>query len=422
MYIKIFRFIKEKFIFLLAFGFSKVAVYIVPLWLADILTKQNYGILEYALAGLGMLVSAGFGLGMPGAYPYFILKKKDLESEKAFSIHPLWLIFIFIINQILYYGISLYNIKIYLALNFAFLIANQQFYSTKLKSKESILKAVLIDSGVYFVLLLFGIAVTLQIVPATLEAISTIIFVYALLYIVYGVISFYKVNKNNIFEKYKAILKFSYHLLLSSILIFAITVGGRIIIEYYFNDAAVGVYSFYYRLAAIVVVIHQITGIMFFKKIYTYNPKVLDKYFSLFFVGIYLVSIFIYFLVPFILPQFSNYYRETYQENKILFFILSAQMLMWIASALNSNIVDREGLAKKTNPLLLLLIGVGLLVIYMLKNQLTLSLLAFVHYSVFYVTVLVQYYNLYKKKIRFKKSIIVITITYLISTSILFFL
>ncbi len=422
MYIKIFQFIKKIFPFLLIFGIAKIIVYVVPLWLADILTKQDYGIIEYALAGLGMLVSAGFGLGMSGAYPYFVLRKKDVESEKAFHIHPIWLLFIFVINQFLYYGLSLYNLKIYLALNFAYLVANQQFYSTKLKSKESILKAVLVDSGIYFMLLFYIIGVILQIIPAILESISTIMFGYAFVYIFYGLYRFYKIDKENILKKYKEILQFSSHILLGSILIFAITVGGRIVVERYFDDATIGIYGFYYRLAAVVVVIHQVVNIMFFKKIYTYNPKILDKYFSLFFIGIYVISISVYWILPFVLPQFSNYYRETYQENKILFFILSAQMLLWIASALNSSIVDREGLAKKTNPFLLLLIGVGLLVIYMLKNQLTLSLLAFVHYSVFYITVLVQYYNLYKKEIRFKKSIIVITITYLISTLILFFL
>ncbi len=418
MILKATRFIKEKFWFLFVFVLSKIAVYIVPLWLADILTEQDYGVIEYALAGLGMLVSAGFSLGIPNAYPYFILKKKNMDIAPAFSIHPLWLIFIFVVNQILYHGFSLYNLKVYLALNFAFLIANQQFYSMKLKSKESILKAVLIDSGVYFTLLLFIVGVLLKLIPTSLDAISLIVFVYTFVYIYYGLSNFYKASKHEILKKYKSILKFSYHLLLSSILIFAITVAGRIVVGYYFDDTTVGVYSFYYRLAAVVVVIHQVVGIIFFKKIYTFNPKILDKYFSLFFIGIYVISISIYFIIPFVLPHFSNYYRETYQENKTLFFILSAQMLLWIASALNSSIVDREGLAKKINPIFLLLIGLALLLIYFLKENLTLPLLAYIHYTVFYFVVMLQYYILFKKQIIFKKSIFVLTTLFILSTVI----
>ena len=76
MILKIKKFIKGNFWFLLLFAIAKLAVFIAPLWLADILSMHDYGVIEYALAGLGMLVAAGFSLGIPGAYPYFILKKK----------------------------------------------------------------------------------------------------------------------------------------------------------------------------------------------------------------------------------------------------------------------------------------------------------------------------------------------------------
>ncbi len=415
IYTKLFTFFKSKFLFLLTFGIAKLAVYLAPLWLADILSKYDYGVLEYALAGLGILIAASFSLGIPGAYPYFILRKKNFKVKHAFKIHPLWLLFLFVINQILYIGFEVFSFKIYLALNFSYIIANQQFYSTKLKSKESILKAVFIDSGVYFMLLIYATLVLLNIIKPTIEMVNKTILIYAFIYVLYAMAQFIKVNKEGIISSYKRILKFSFHILIASILIFAITVAGRILTEYFLGIEYVGTYGFYYRLASLVVVIHQVVSIIFFKKIYTFEPKILDKYFSLFFIGIYILSILFYFISPYVVVYFSNYYNETFKENTILYFILSSQMVMWIASALNSSIIDREGIAKKNNLRLLTLIIISLLILFLLKNYLTLPLLTFIHFTVFYIATMIQYFSLSKKNIYFKKATIALTCSFTIS-------
>lgn len=413
---KVIHFIKDKFSFLASFGFSKLAVYIAPLWLADVLSKEDYGVIEYALSGLGMLVAAGFSLGISNAYPYYILKKKQLEMKDAFTIHPLWLLFLFFLNIVFYFVLNLYHINIFLALNFSYLITNQQFYSTKLKSHESIIKAVIIDSGVYFVLLLFISCVQIGIVSPNIESISVFIFGYSFIYIIYSLFEFNKANKESIFQKHFKILKFSIHFLFGSILIFGITVAGRILAEYFFDMNTVGIYGFYYRLAAIVVILYQVIVIMYFKNIYTYNPKKLDTYFALFYIAIYLISITIFFISPYIVPYFSTYYSDTFLNYKLLYFILSTQMVMWIATALNSSIVDRENVVKKNNFRLIFLIIFGLLLLFYLKESLSLEILTFIHFTIFYLSAMIQYYSLYKKKIIFNKSIITLTILYIISS------
>jgi O-antigen/teichoic acid export membrane protein len=411
------KFIKTKFAFLSVFGIAKFVVYFSPLLLADILTEYDYGVVEYALSGLGIWVASSFSLGINGAYPYFILKKEDTEKENAFSIHGLWLIFLFLINQLLYYIFNLYEIKIYLALNFSYIFANQLFYSAKLKTKDSLLKAVLIDSGVYFILLLFIISVFFNFIKTSISNLSVFVFGYSFIYVFYSLFVFYRINKTQIIKRYKAVLKFSYHILISSILIFTITVAGRLLTEYFFDTETVGVYGFYLRLASIVVVIHQVVNILFFKRLYTFNPKILDKYFSIFFICIYLISIMVYLISPYILPHIFEYYRKTFLDNKLLFFILSSQMIMWIASALNSSIVDREELAKSNNKRLLVLIIISILVLVLLKDILTLPLLAFIHFFVFYFATMIQYFTLTKKKIYFKKATVVLSTTFLITVT-----
>ena len=419
---KVIQFIKSKLAFLAAFGFAKLLVIIIPIILSNIITTADYGTVEYGLIGLGMLVSAMFSLGIPGAYPYFILIKEDFKKEDAFTIHPIWLLFLFLLNQILFYGFTVYSFSLYFALNLAYLVSNQIFYSTKLKSKDSITKAVLLDSGIYFILLLFILGVISKLISPTLNNINIGILMYSFIYVVYALHQFYIIKKGELFFQYKKILKFSSHLLISSVLIFAITTAGIIMVKQNYDFETVAIYGLYIRFASFLLITQRVVSIVFFKKLYIYGAIALDKFYALFFTGIFLSIIGYYYLAPFVLVHFSKIYAETHLDNKKLFFIILVQMLMWMASALNSVLVDREGLTKKNNPRFMVLILFGLIAFYFLKDSLTLPKIAFLHFTLFYVATMIQYYSLSKKNMVFKKSIIVLTTTYLLSNIFIYFL
>ena len=161
--------------------------------------------------------------------------------------------------------------------------------------------------------------------------------------------------------------------------------------------------------------IYQVVAIFYFKKIYTQAPKILDKYFSAFFALIFLCSFVFYITSQFIVGHFSNFYEESIGDSKELFFMLSCQMVMWIATALNSNIIDREGIARINNIRIFILFMIGKLTLYINENVLTVEKLVFIIYTFFYLTVLIQYFSLYKKAILFKKSSIYVTLIYLFS-------
>lgn len=407
--------IQKHAFFSLVFSIAKATVYFVPLLLADLLSKTDFGILEYALAGLGMIVNTVINLGVPGAYPYFILRLKDYDVQTAFKLHPIILIFPFLINQILFLS-GVLNINFYLAFNMSYIIANQVFYSTQLKSHEKPVFAVILDSGIYLALLLFFLFSKLGITDSSIKIINVFVFVYCLVYVAYGIFNYRKSKADISLTKYKKILKFSIHLLISTFLIFFITTSGRILVELFFDYEDVGVYAFYFRLAAIVVMIHQIVNITFFKKMYTLNPKILDKYYSLFLSFLAILSILIFFISPYIVPIFSNYFDETYLNNKNLYFLLSLQMIMWIATALNSNIIDRENLAAKNNIKFLCLVIVSVIVFYLLKDKMSLTLLVYIHFTIIFVACLIQYFSLSRKQIYFFKSSMVLSCIFIVST------
>ncbi|GAB4153925.1 MAG: hypothetical protein Tsb0033_01140 [Winogradskyella sp.] len=413
------KYIKKHAMFGVIFTSAKALVYFVPLLLADVLTTSDFGILEYALAGLGMVTNALFNLGVPGAYPYFILRKEQNELKHGFALHPIILLIPFLINQIAYFVFGL-DINFYLAFNISYIISNQVFYSTQLKSHEKSSFAVILDSGLYIVLFLLFIAYKAGLVDTNINTISAFILFYSCIYIFIAIYSFLRYKKENLVSAYKTILRFSIHLLISTFLIFLITTSGRILVEYFFGFEEVGVYAFYFRLAAIVVMIHQVINIAFFKKIYTFNPLLLDKYFSLFFIFISTLSIIIYFSSPYIIGHLSNFFNNTYESFNQIYFLLSAQMVMWIASALNSNIIDRENLAKKNNIYFFLLILLVLVLIYLFKENMTFSDLIYIHFSSIYIACMIQFFSLSRKKIFFKKSGAILTLIFIFQSSYYF--
>jgi len=410
------KYLKRHTAFSVTFILAKVLVYFVPLLLADVLSTTDFGILEYALAGLGMIANTIFNLGVPGAYPYFILREKKEGIKHGFILHPVVLLIPFIINQIAYFVFDL-NIGFYLAFNISYIISNQVFYSTQLKSHEKSSYAVVLDSGIYIVLFLFLIANTCKLLNATISNINFFVFFYSLIYVLTALYRFFNHKSKFFFEAYKKILRFSIHLLISTFLIFLITTSGRIIVEYFFGYEEVGIYAFYFRLSAIVVIIHQIINIAYFRKIYTLNPMILDKYFSLFFIFISVLSIVVYFVSPYIVGYVSDFFNETYEDYRSIYFLLSAQMVMWIATALNSNIIDRENLAKKNNIFFIFLILSVLCLILFMQENLTFSGLVYIHYGSIYLACLIQVITLSRKQIFFKKSIAILTVIFIVHSA-----
>ena len=413
-----FSYIKERFFFLMSFTFCKAIVFLVPLVLAEVLSKDNFGILEYALAGLGMVLNTTINLGIPGAYPFFKLRQKSLSILKGFDIHFLWLLLLFLVNQFCYFIYDSFSIEYYMALNIAYIVANQVFISTKLKTDDKIIKAIFFDSGVYLILLAFVGLNYLGLTKNTIDNINLFIQVYAVVFALLSISKLFNIKKRYL-VKYFRILKFSYSILFSSILIFFITVSGRFLIEFFFKDfELVGIYSFYFRLAAIVVMIYQVISISFFKKIYTLEPRILDKYFAAFFIGLYVISMFSFYVSSYIVPFFSDYYNDTILAYKSIYFILSVQVVFWISSALTSNIIDREELAKKISIVFTVLIFFFIAILYVFKDALTIELYTIMHFIVIFIATMAQFIVLFRKKIFFIKTMIVLSILFLLTITI----
>lgn len=400
------KFLKNKFWFFLAFVFNKGVVFIAPLFIAEIISKEAFGVLEYALAGLGMVLNTFLSLGVQSAYPYFKLRVKATHLTNAFQLHYVWLLVFFIITQIAYYSLG-FSIQYYMALNVAYVVSNQVYISTQLKTNERITLAVFFDSGIYISLLFFGILAYFNWLSATIETFNNIVLVYALAYVLHAIINLIKLDKKAVLQNYITLLKYSLPVLIGGLLVYFLTVSGRILIEYFLQDfELVGVYAFYFRLSAIVVMIFQVINIAFFKKMYEFEPKILDQYFSLCFVVLYVISLGAFLVTPYFVPYFSEFYKTTFVAYKGVYFLLSCQMVFWIATALLSNIIDREKLAPRNNSAFLILLVLFIISLIVLKPYLSLEWFTLIHVIVITLASLIQIFTLSKKNILFKKSFV----------------
>src|SRR5690606_37597013 len=84
----------------------------------------------------------------------------------------------------------------------------------------------------------------------------------------------------------------------SSIFVLIVTTSGRIFVEFFIDTYAVAIYSFYFRLASIVVILYQMVSVYFYKQMYVLSHRKLDLYFGVFLAVILFAGSVSFFLVP----------------------------------------------------------------------------------------------------------------------------
>ncbi len=386
---------------MVAFVFSKATVFFAPLLLSNSLTEVDYGSIEYAM-NIAFLAAAVLNLGVPNAYPYFKLKRGFKTVFSGFNVHFAYLL---ITSLLCLIGIVLFvnKVEYLLAVLFAYTLANQVNYSIKEKSNENIVKAVIIDSLFYIVLITAYIAIIIF----NNNSITYIVFFSAIYAICYAVITLLKL-KNTVkvdLKKHRKLIKYGISVMVSGLLILLIANSGRLLIEYLFNDKElIAIFSFYFRMASFVIIAHQILNIIYFKKIYTFNVHKLDIYFAAFLVLISVGIVITYFAVPYFGRSFFKLFAS-FTEYKDVYLVLCFQMFFWIMLANNENIIYREGIATKMNIGFIILLSCFLIFAVSFKNSLNFFDAVYALYILIVLANVIQLLVLYKtKKIKLVKT------------------
>lgn len=321
-----------------------------------------YGLFEYALS-LGLMLCIPLNSGLQAAYPYFYIRQGKVNFRPVFHLHASMigsLVLLFLILQNLWLAI---DIKYTLALLFAACLSLQMMLSVMMKSGEKIFGAVILESGLFIVLNAYNAWIYWQEGALVLPLLINIYSVYLLALTAFHSYSFFRQWEIFRWSNYRESLRFGRQVTVAAFLIIFLSSSARIFIEYFLGMESVGLYAFYFRLAAVLILIHQIVNIFFFKKMYQASYALLDKGFAGFLLLMGITGLSTAYCVPLIAKTWPDIAGMHQSEYTILFYLLIFQMIFWSAMALYENIVYRERLSTQMNRGFVFLV-VSMIIIY----------------------------------------------------------
>lgn len=397
----------------MAFGVSKAIVFLAPLILSNTLNKSDYGIVEYAL-NIGFIGAVILNLGVSNSYPYFKLKRKFKTVFSGFAIHYLFLLISSVLLLILVFVFK-GKTEYVLSILFIYTLSNQINYSLQSKTDEKIVKAVIIDA-LFYVVLLLGYGLILFTKNTSVNNILYTSSLYAIIFVIISVLRLKKLNYKEDIKKYQKLIKYGKSVMISGLLILLIANSGRLLLEYLFhNKELVAIFSFYFRMASFVVIVHQILNIIYFKRIYTFNIKKLDHFFTVFLGIIIFSATIMYVVIPLVGPYFFKLFK-TFSLYKTTYLILCFQMIFWILLANNENVIYREKLANKMNIGFIFLLVLFCFLVVVFKSKVSFQIAVFMLYLLIVFAVFIQLAILYKfKKIKLPRTTILSSVVFILS-------
>lgn len=412
-------------LFIVTFGIIKGNTFFSPLLLANIISVNDYGTLEYALS-VGMILSGFFHLGIGSSYSFFNLRKKTAEYNSVVFLHGMIISFLGFIVGLLICSIvvDVIELRYTLSTQIILVYASQLILSSIHKTENKPNIAVLLDGGLYIPILIAALYI-LIINDASINSLSFLFFIYQVIILLLFIIKWKNTDKKLTTYRFKSIYIFGVNVFISGVFVIILTLGGRLIIEGFFNTTSVGYYSFYYRLASVVVLVHQAANIFFFKKIYTLEISKLDGYFSFFTIMLVISNIFLWFIIPVLFKEYIPVINKSIEYYNGLYLLLSLQMPFWINIALNENIIYREDLSKQFSVVLGLIILFAIGVLFVLKNiiDIVLSTVVFVNIVACYLVIEGQFYLIKQKTgVSFSKNRYVLLFIMAMATGVLCFI
>lgn len=398
---------KRVFSLIIIFIIFKSIGFISPLGLQEVINSNEiFGIFEYTL-NIGQIITGLFVFGLVGTYGYFIIKNNENELKPLFHLHFLVIgsvIFLFAVFQPKLIG-NIYFDSVVLGAAFA----NQIIISAILKSENQNNLSVIVDTGVYSIMFLFFLLCYSGVVEFSQVLWQLLLLLYLFITTFFYHFKRIKGIKKLKIKHYKKIYKFGVLILISAPLLVLLTSSSRIYIEHFLDYSYVGIYSFYFRLSTIILVIYRVFGILMFNKFFLEDYKKLDLYFSLIIIIIFIINFFVIIVLPFILDGRFNKWDSLGEDYSNLLLLCGIQVSLWINSALLEPIIQRENQIKSYILILLLLLFslIGALFLYDKIFITTIYSIIIINSILIYVFFIAQYILLSKKNIFFNKTLIV---------------
>ena len=282
----------------LVFSFLKIIVFISPIFMSQVESSDNYGNFEYSL-NLAFVLMGVFTMGFSGGYAYFIANKKLLNYASVFHLHY------FILSLLLLLVILIFPefLQSYFltAIIMGVFLSNQLIISTILKLKNLNIFSVFIDSLLYIILISY-------LLINFFSDFSFSFFIWNCILLVFLFINaffyHYKEIKTNDLKisHFKNIYTYGFLMVIATPLVSMVNASSRIYINNLIDVETVALFSFYFRIACVILIFYKVINIMLFREIFVESLELIDKYYRK-------VNMIIFSLVVFVI-LFSNYFLK----------------------------------------------------------------------------------------------------------------
>ena len=355
-----------------SFVLSKGVAFLAPIILVGFVSLYDYGKVEYSY-GIGRLFAGIAGCGL-GGYPYFILKKGETNKRAYFYGYGL----VGIGASVLFLFLKLiWNLPVefFFSYLFIFLFAIQGQYSTILKTEDKGHKGVLIDSGYYFILtaviLCKIVYKDLQILPVLMWLMWVYLCLLSLLFLQRFLYLYSRLDQEMSLTELREIVFYGLPLVLSGFIIFWLTSSARVYIGHLIGYEQVGIYSFYFRIVGISMVLQQFLYVTFFKNLYMGTSEFLDKYYTVMMTAIFVCCVLACTVSVPIVRYFIT--DKDFSDYKLML-LLCVQMPMWVGISFCEGLTGRENIVNKMNLRLGVVVGVIALLLFAFGSHLDLHL------------------------------------------------
>lgn len=356
-------------LYAITFCVLKSIVFIAPLAASNVYSLATYGVLEWTIALATTLVPV-VALGLTAAVPYFLLHVGRPEVAESVRLHG---------GIVAATGIAVTTLLLLARQIEGALLAGaisaftvQAMWSSFAKAQGRATRASLYDAGVYATLLA-------SLLISVWHGIGELAFVVALLCYLIVLLSQARMDKGTLVHASEAI-RYGISFVVPTFAMVALVNSGRSLGGYLLTDEQIGLYAFLFRIAAPVVLIHQLLGVLLFKELYaTRDPLVLDHYFA----KIVLVVATAGFVVLLLIRHADMDVSAALTVGKATagfgsaHYWMTLQMVLWVGLALVEPIMARENRAKAQTVTLGVALGAFAVSVFLLDavGQLSLSAL-----------------------------------------------
>jgi O-antigen/teichoic acid export membrane protein len=416
------RAIKRIIVLFFVFGLFKSIAYFAPLGMSKTIdSSETFGEFEYAL-NLGLMFTGVFSAGLLGAYGYFILKNNHSQLKPIFHFHFITLTALLLVISIINLDILSNNYFGAVIIGIAF--ADQILIAGILKGEGRNNLAIIIDTGLYIIMAVLVLLMLKNIIEFTHE----IWYLSLLLYLFSTSLFYHLPRSKKIFQldfySILSVYKFGGLVLLTGPLLVLLASSTRLFINYFSDLENVGIYSIYFRVAAFVLIIYRVVGILLFRSFFVSKHEILDKRYSLLIFALLLFNCLSFFLLPQFLSLINSPFSQAISDNWQLYLLCLFQVSFWINISLFESAFQRENKLKKF--ILLLIIAVFVLVgtLFLLNklNLLNLKSIVIINTLIIFLVFYGQQFILKKINITYPKTVRIHSLAGVIYVVAIFFI